>query len=99
MGLRYTEGAVMNVSLTPDQERLVQGWIDNGRYESAADVIGEAVRLLEERERFLNLRKEDVHQKILDGLESLRLGKGVDGEAEFERIVRELDAVDRNAGA
>ena len=57
------------------------------------ELVGEAVqRYLAERRIF---RPSDVHQKIAEGLASLRQGKGLDGEtvmadllAEFEPPIR-----------
>ena len=41
----------MNVSLTPELERFVQSKVENGRYNSASEVVREALRLLEEHEK------------------------------------------------
>jgi hypothetical protein len=40
------------------------------------------------------LRRQDTREKIAKGYDSLRLGKGVDGDTVFERIVMELRAID-----
>ncbi len=40
----------MNVSLTPTLEELVQRKVATGLYNSASEVIREALRLLEERD-------------------------------------------------
>ena len=48
-----------------------------------------------ENETQLSLRKEEIRRQIAEGLQSLRLGKGVDGEAVFDRIEAELDALER----
>jgi antitoxin ParD1/3/4 len=41
----------MNVSLTPELDRFVAGKVDSGRYNSASEVVREALRLLEEHDR------------------------------------------------
>lgn len=41
----------MNVSLTSELERLVQARVDSGRYNSASEVVCEALRLLEDHDR------------------------------------------------
>ena len=41
--LRYTEP--MNVSLTPELEKLVNAKVESGRYNSASEVVREALRL------------------------------------------------------
>jgi antitoxin ParD1/3/4 len=60
----------MNVSLTPELEKLVAERVTSGRYASASEVIREALRLLEERDR-LNRLRDDVQL----GLEQLDQGR------------------------
>ena len=86
----------MNVHLTVELERVVQTIVRNGRDNSASEVVREALRLLEERDEIMAARKEEIRKKIAQGLKSLRLGKGADGEAVFERIEAELDVLERN---
>jgi len=40
----------MNVSLTPELENFVSAKVDSGRYNSASEVVREALRLLEEHD-------------------------------------------------
>ena len=54
------------------------------------------VRLMEERDQMILLRKGEIQQKIAEGLQSLRSGKGVDGEVVFDRIEAELDTLELN---
>jgi len=85
----------MNVSLPPELERLVHHKVETGRYGSASDVIREALRLMDERDRLTELHKDEIRKKIAAGMASLRAGKCVDGEAVFDRIGAELDAAER----
>ena len=56
-------------------------------------LVGEAVeRYLSERRLF---RKDDVHAKIAQGLESLRQGKGLDGETVMAELLAALDTPER----
>jgi antitoxin ParD1/3/4 len=83
----------MNVHLTPELEQLVQAKVKSGRYNSASEVVREALCLLEERDQLMELRKEAIRHKIDEGWESLRRSEGVDGEeffAELERKERTL---------
>jgi antitoxin ParD1/3/4 len=41
----------VNVSLTPELEQFIQAKVKSGRYLSASEVVREALRLLEERDR------------------------------------------------
>jgi len=53
------------------------------------ELVGEALqRYLSERRWF---RKDEAHAKIAEGLESLRQGKGLDGEAVMAELLAELD--------
>jgi len=57
------------------------------------ELVGEAVeRYLSERRWF---RRDEVHAKIAQGLESLRQGKGLDGESVMAELIAELDAPHR----
>ena len=60
----------MNVSLTPELEKIVAERVTSGRYASASEVIREALRLLEERDQLNQLREE-----VRLGLEQLDLGR------------------------
>ncbi|MEH2088262.1 type II toxin-antitoxin system ParD family antitoxin [Nostoc sp.] len=46
----------MNVSLTPELEQLVKDKVNSGRYHSVSEVMGEALRLLDERDRLREKR-------------------------------------------
>lgn len=54
----------MNISLTPELERFVNGKVEGGMYHSASEVIREGLRLLKEkdelRERKLAALRADV---------------------------------------
>ena len=77
----------MNIHLTPELEQLVHGKVQSGRYNSASEVVREALRLMEERD----LLKVEMRKKITQSLDSQRLGRLVDGEAVFDRLEAELD--------
>jgi antitoxin ParD1/3/4 len=81
----------MNVHLTPELEQMVQNKVKTGRYNSASEVMREALRLMDERDQMKNMQKEELRKKIAAGLKSLDEGKGVDGEAVFARLEAELD--------
>jgi hypothetical protein len=58
-------------------------------HRSADELVGEAVaRYLAERRWF---RRDEVHAKIEQGLESLRWGKGRDGETAMAELMAALD--------
>ena len=78
----------MNISLTPELERLVDEKVKSGRYASASEVIREGLRLLEEKEALRQQRLAVVQDKIKRGLEQLDQGLGLTGEDARGRIRR-----------
>ena len=64
----------MNVSLTPELEKLVADKVHSGMYQTASEVIREALRALHERDRIRQRELEAVRQKIDRGLEQLEHG-------------------------
>lgn len=46
----------MNVSLTPQLEAMIRHKVESGLYNSASEVVREALRLLEARDRLERLR-------------------------------------------
>jgi antitoxin ParD1/3/4 len=67
----------MNISLTPELERMVDEKVKTGRYASASEVIREGLRLLEEQEQLKRERLASVRQKIDRGLEQLDKNQGI----------------------
>jgi len=57
----------MNVHLTPELEQLVQSKVKSSRYNSASDVVREALRLLEQRDEGFTLRKDEIRKQIEEG--------------------------------
>jgi antitoxin ParD1/3/4 len=64
----------VNVSLTPELERLVQKKVATGRYGSASEVVREALRLLEEREVARTLELRELQQQVAVGILDLEQG-------------------------
>ena len=73
----------MNVSLTKELEQLVNDKVKRGRYLSASEVIREALRLLEERDRLQELRTQELRREIQKGLKS---GPPIAAEVVFREL-------------
>lgn len=76
----------MNVSLTPELEQFVQEKVKSGRYQSASEVIREALRLLEQQDKIRLMRIEKLRSQIAIGIEQSERGEVFDGE----EVAREL---------
>ena len=61
----------MNISLTSELENYVKAKVATGMYNSASEVMREALRLMEERDTMQAVRLEALRQEIDKGLDSL----------------------------
>ena len=85
----------MNVHLTPQLESLVQAKVREGGYSSASEVVREALRLMQERDELLELRKQDIARQIREGYESLARGEGIPAETVFRALDRRREKTRR----
>lgn len=76
----------LNVSLTPELSRFVQSRIRSGKYQSASELVREALRLLEGRDQTASASVQELKKELEVGLAQLRRGEGVDGEDFFRRV-------------
>jgi antitoxin ParD1/3/4 len=83
----------MNVNLTPELEKLVHKKVKTGRYNSASEVVREALRLMEAQDSVRSAQLEELRRRINDGLESLNRGEGVDGERFMAKLISNVDAI------
>ncbi len=68
----------MNVSLTPELESLVNNKVKTGRYNSASEVVREALRLLEEQDIIKAMRRDELIQEIKKGTDQIKNGQGIE---------------------
>jgi len=61
----------MNVSLTPELERLVNEKVESGLYQTASEVVREALRLLKERDQ----AREQLRADVQAGFDQLARGE------------------------
>jgi antitoxin ParD1/3/4 len=85
----------MNVSLTPELEKLIQDKIASGLYTSASEVVREALRLLAESDRQHALRVHELREHIAKGLASVKAGRVVDGPTAMARLRARLGELER----
>ncbi|MGL5835950.1 MAG: type II toxin-antitoxin system ParD family antitoxin [Waterburya sp.] len=79
----------MNIKLKPEQEKFIQDKIASGEYNNADDVITEAFKLLEIREKKL----KELQAKIAIGTEQIANGQLTDGEQVFARLQEKINRV------
>lgn len=60
----------LNINLTPQLEEMVRQKVSGGLYNSASEVLREALRLMEAQDRLQAIKLEHLRQDIRDGLNS-----------------------------
>jgi antitoxin ParD1/3/4 len=88
----------MNIILKPEEEQLIQEKLKSGKYETAYEMIVEALRLLEERDKYYEKWVEETREKVAVGLEQLDRGEGIDGEVVIARLRDKLYKARENQG-
>ncbi len=76
----------MHVSLTPHLEELVRDKVKSGLYNSASEVVREALRLMDDRDRVREMRLEDLRKEIQIGIDQLERGEVTPGEEVFRQL-------------
>ena len=78
----------MNVSLTPELEKYVEGKVDSGLYNNASEVIREGLRLLMEHDEIRLKWREQIERGWLQA----QRGDLVDGPTAMAEIKQRLKA-------
>jgi antitoxin ParD1/3/4 len=78
----------MNVSLTPELEKFVSAKVGSGRYNSASEVVREALRLLEEHDSARAAQLAEFNGELGRRLASLDRGETVDPAETRARLQR-----------
>lgn len=60
----------LNVNLTPELEGLIRQKVSSGRYNSASEVVREALRLMEAEDQLRAARLEHLRHEIQEGFQS-----------------------------
>jgi antitoxin ParD1/3/4 len=76
----------MNVSLTPELDKFVAAKVASGRYNSASEVVREALRLLEDHERTRDAQLAAFNRELGARLASLDRGERIQPKAARARI-------------
>jgi antitoxin ParD1/3/4 len=81
----------MNVSLTPQLEQFVNTKVASGRYNSASEVVREALRLLEEHDQSRAVQLMEFNEELDRRIASLERGEHADPSIVRERLKRKSD--------
>jgi antitoxin ParD1/3/4 len=87
--MKQRNGSI-SLTLSGDLDRFVRQQTKSGKYASVAEVVEEALRLLEAAEGIRDKRLRDVKAKLAEGLTSLDRGEGIDGEDAFRELLESL---------
>jgi antitoxin ParD1/3/4 len=85
----------MNISLTPELERLILQKVESGRYSTASEVVREALRCLFDAEEDRARLRSRFEDETRPALEALDRGEGLDGEAVFEEMRQLIESKQR----
>ena len=81
----------MNVSLTPELEKFVSAKVESGRYNSASEVVREALRLLEEHDSARTAQLAEFNEELVRRLAALDRGAIVDPAEARARLQRKSE--------
>jgi antitoxin ParD1/3/4 len=81
----------MNVSLTPQLEKFVSAKVKSGRYNSASEVVREALRLLEEHDSARAAQLAEFNGELGRRLAALDRGEVNDPAAARTRLQRKSE--------
>ena len=89
--------STLNVSLTPELEKFVDQRVASGLYQTASEVVRDALRLLEEREAARQTALAELRRHVAVGIEQADRGEFLDGDDVFEELKRISDQRRREA--
>ena len=84
----------MNVSLTPELAKFVEKEVESGLYQTASEVVRAGLRRLKEDQaaRLPAAPKtlDELETQLLQSIDRLDSGKGVNGEEAFRRLRKRI---------
>jgi antitoxin ParD1/3/4 len=86
-----TRRTTVNISLTPELDKFLQSRVKSGRYQTASEVVREALRLLERHEREREEVFEQLKKKLQRGAAEAERGELLDGAEVFEELREMLE--------
>ena len=76
----------MNVSLTPELEKLINKKLESGMYTSASEVIRAGLRLLAEQDQLHQVKLDNLKSEIMVGVDQVKSGQTISSKNVFDKI-------------
>jgi antitoxin ParD1/3/4 len=76
----------VNISLTPELDAFVQSRVSSGRYQTASEVVREALRMLERVEKGRERAFHQLKAKLERGASQAERGELLDGDEVFNEL-------------
>lgn len=89
----------ISVSFTPEQAQFLADCVATGRYQSASEVVREAIRMLEDQETHRQIAIERAKQMLEVGACELDAGEEIESASVFAELAKKYERLARNARA
>ncbi len=76
----------VNISLTPELGAFLQSRVSSGRYQTASEVVREALRMLERQEKDREEAFSQLKAKLERGVNQAERGELLDGDEVFDEL-------------
>jgi antitoxin ParD1/3/4 len=84
-----------NISLPPSLRQAINRRVESGRYQSAGEVVQEALHLLDERDKSRQSALVQLRAEIAVGLTQAAAGEFSDGKDVLRRILKKAKSTQR----
>ena len=81
----------MNINLTPELEQLVHSRVKSGRYNSASEVVREALRIMEQKDEVRTIQLAALRSRMDQSLAEADRCETTDGELFMRSLIDDLD--------
>jgi antitoxin ParD1/3/4 len=81
----------MSITLTLEQERIVQNLLATGKYRESGEVIQAALTLLEEYGAQYDMWIDDTRSKVEVGIQELQRGEGIELDVVMAKLRTKIE--------
>jgi Arc/MetJ-type ribon-helix-helix transcriptional regulator len=87
----------MAITLDPATEQRIQCELNRGHYGSPAEVIAQALDLLEAEQEWLQLSKSTLNRRLEESMAQIDLGEGIPGDQLLQVLAERRQTQKRSA--